>query len=98
MSLRIRKILIIGLIAAILFAGKVVIFANWLIDNGIPEKADWIKENFLTGTSITIIVALLILMVNPKSGRAVAFGRRCPVCNERLSGKVNYCSDCGSKV
>ena len=47
-----------------------------------------------------MIVALLILLVSPKSdgGRAVGFLRRCPVCDQRRISKGSYCSECGSKV
>jgi len=99
MSLGIRKILVIGLIGAIFLAGNVLLVANWLVEKGVPEKANWLRENFLTGTAIAVIVALLVLLVNPKSsGRSLGFIRRCPVCNHRLIGSANYCSDCGSKV
>ena len=97
MSLGIRKIIVIGLITAIFFAGNVVLVANWLSENGISEKANWIRENFLSGTAITVIIALLFLLVGPGRGRAIS-GRHCPVCDKRLSGSPNYCPDCGSKL
>ena len=97
MSLGIRKIIIIGLIGAISLAGNVVLIANWLAEKGVPEKANWLRENFLTGTAITVIVALLFLLVNPGRSR-FGIGRSCPVCDKRLLGSPNYCVDCGSKV
>ena len=97
MSLAIRKILIIGLIGAIFLAGNVLLIANWLAEKGVPEKANWLRENFLTGTAITVIIALLVLLVSPgKNG--IKIGRTCPVCDKRLLGNPQYCSDCGSKV
>jgi len=71
--------------------------ANRLAENGIPEKANWIRENFLTGTAITVIIALLILLVGPSRSRA-RIGRNCPVCDKRLFGNPNYCAECGSKT
>lgn len=97
MSLGIRKIVIIGLIGAVLLGGNVLLIANWLTEKGVPEKANWLRENFLTGTAITIIVALLILLVSPGRSR-FGIGRGCPVCDKRLLGSPNYCADCGSKV
>ena len=97
MSLGIRKIVIIGLIGAIFLAGNVLLIANWLAEKGVPEKANWLRENFLTGTAITVIVALLILLVSPGRSR-IGIGRSCPVCDHRLIGRANYCGDCGSKV
>jgi len=59
MSLGIRKIIVVSLIGLILLAGNILLVANWL-----AEKANWVRENFLTGTAITVILALLILLVN----------------------------------
>lgn len=97
MTLTIRKIIVIGIIVAIFLAGNVLLIANWLSEKGVPEKANWLRENFLTGTAITIIIALLILLVSPGKSR-VGIGRSCPVCDKRFLGNPSYCADCGSKV
>ena len=99
MSLTIRKIVVLGLIGFIFLTANILVVANWISDTGIAEKAGWIRKEFLTGTAIAVILTLLVLLVSPKaSGRAVGFARRCPVCDRRLIGNVNYCSECGSKV
>ena len=100
MSLGIRKIIVISLIVLILLAGNILLVANWLAEKGVAEKAIWVKENFLTGTTIAIAVILLILLVNPRKSSSNFFGfaRKCPVCDHRLISKSNYCGDCGSKV
>ena len=100
MTLGIRKIIVIGLIGAIFLAGNVLLIANWLAEKGVPEKANWLRENFLTGTTIAITAILLILLVSPKnsSSRILGIRRRCPVCDHPLIGNPQYCSDCGSKV
>ena len=80
---------------------NVVVVANWLADSGVSQFAQTIKSNYLTGTAVTIIVALLILLVGPKktsSRKIMGFVRRCLVCDHRLIGKANYCGECGSKV
>ncbi len=98
MSLTSRKTIVISLIAGVFLAGNILVIAQWLADKGVPETANWIRHEFLTGTAIAVIIALLILIVGPgRSGGAVTF-RRCPVCDHRLAGRSNYCSDCGSKV
>ena len=66
MSLGIRKIIVIGLMGAVFLGGNVLLIANWLAETGVPEKANWLRENFFTGTAITVIVALLILLVGPR--------------------------------
>jgi hypothetical protein len=98
MSLTIRKIIVLGLIGMIFLMANILVVANWLAEKGLVEKANLLREEFLTGTAIAVIVALLVLLVNPKSSRAIGFVRKCPVCDKRLIGNVNYCSECGSKV
>ncbi len=98
MSLTSRKTIVISLIAGVFLAGNVLVIAQWLADRGVPETANWIKHEFLTGTAIAVIITLLILLVGPgHSSRAVAF-RRCPVCDKRLIGSPSYCAECGSKL
>ena len=100
MTLTIRKIIVLGLIGIIFLMANILVVANWLAEKGLVEKASWLREEFLTGTAIAVVIALLILLVNPKStgSRAVGFVRRCPVCDKRLIGNMNYCGECGSKV
>jgi hypothetical protein len=94
----IRKIIVLGLIGTILLTANILVVANWLDEKGLTEKANWLREEFLTGTAIAVIIALLILLVNPKNSRAFGLVRRCPVCDKRLIGNVNYCGECGSMV
>ncbi len=100
MSVGIRKIIVISLIGIVFLAGNILLVANWLAEKGVEQKANWIREHFLTGTAVTIILVLLILLVNPRNNSSKIFGfvRRCPVCDHRLIGKANYCGDCGSKA
>lgn len=101
MSLTIRKIIVLGLIAMIFLTANILVVANWISDTGIAEKAGWLRKEFLTGTAIAVTIVLLILLTSPKSsssGRAMSFSRGCPVCDKRLIGNVSYCSACGSKV
>jgi len=100
MTLTIRKIIVLGLIGMIFLMANILVVANWLAEKGLAEKANWLREEFLMGTAIAVILVLFILLVNPKSttGKAVGFIRRCPVCDKRLIGNPNYCGECGSKV
>lgn len=59
---------------------------------------DWargIRAEYLTGTAVTVIVVLLVLLVSPKAGALV---RKCPVCDHVLVSRGKYCGECGSKV
>ena len=101
MTLMSRKMIIILLIGAVFLLGNILVVANWIANTGIAEKASWVRHEFLTGTAITIILTLLILLVSNKNGsnsRVFGLVRRCPVCDHRLIGRGAYCSECGSKI
>lgn len=99
MTLTIRRIIVIALLAMVFMAANIVVIANWLADSGVEQKASYVKEQFLTGTALTVTLALLILLVSPKNGRKTnGLSRTCPLCDKRLLGSGNYCSECGSKT
>ena len=101
MTLISRKFIVILLIGSVFLLGNILIVANWIAETGVAEKANWVRHEFLTGTAITIIVALLILLVpHKKNSTSKIFGlvRSCPVCDHRLIGRGGYCSECGSKL
>jgi hypothetical protein len=83
MTLKVRKIIVVGVIAAIFMAGNILVIANW------------IRENFLTGTAIAVIIALLILLVNPGKIDGDIGQRRCPICDKKMPGNPNYSGECG---
>ena len=51
MTLTSRKIIIILLIVAIFLLGNILVVANWIGNTGIAEKANWLRNEFLTGPS-----------------------------------------------
>lgn len=75
MTLTIRKIIELGLIGTIFLMANILVVANWLAGKGLAEKANWLREEFLTGTAIAVVIALLILLVNPwnTAGKAIGF-------------------------
>lgn len=82
MSLTIRKVIVLGLIGAVLLLGNILFMANWLAERGVVDWARHLGSEYLTGTAVTIIVVLLILLVSPraKSGglvRAVPCATMC---------------------
>ena len=97
MSLTIRKAIVLGLIGSILLLGNILFVANWLTEKGAVDWARHIRAEYLTGTAITIIAVLLILLASPRTQRGTLI-RRCPVCDHVLVGRGGYCSECGSKV
>lgn len=94
MTLKIRKVIVIGTIAAILITANIMLIARWIDNMGIPDAARQIRQDFLTGTAITIIVVLLILLTGPAS----AAKRSCLVCQGQIDSWDKYCRHCGSRV
>lgn len=100
MTLGIRKVIVLGLVAVVFLTANVLFVANWLAEKGIIDVAKHIRAEYLTGTAITIVLVLLILLVKPGKELVSNSGlvRRCPVCDKSLTGEVKYCGECGSKV
>jgi hypothetical protein len=95
MSPTIRKAVVLGLIGSVLLLGNILFVANWLSEKGVVDWARGIRAEYLTGTAVTIIMVLLILLVSPKHSALV---RRCPVCDHVLLSRGKYCGECGSRV
>jgi formate-dependent nitrite reductase membrane component NrfD len=100
MSLRTRKILVAGVVVAILVMANFLVLAHWLDRVGVIGCAQALRHEYLTGTAITIIVVLLVLIV-PQS-RVFILGRgeqsRCRVCDGVLDRTGRYCPTCGSRI
>ena len=97
MTLGIRKLIVLVLVAALFLEANLVLVANWLQEKGVVDWAKYIHREYLTGTAITIIVVLLILLVSPR-GEGHRLMRRCQVCDHAVIGRGSYCAECGSKL
>ena len=99
-SLGIRKIVVLILLGSIFLLANVWFVVKWLDEHGVVEGAKNLKSEYLTGTAITIILVLLILLVRPGKEVVTNSGllRRCPVCDHVLMGRGKYCATCVSKV
>ena len=51
---------------------NLILVANWLQEKGVIDWAKYVHREYLTGTAITIIVVLLILLVAPRGERPQA--------------------------
>ncbi len=100
MTLGIRKTIVLVLAASIFLLANMWLVMNWLQDKGVIDMAKYVRTEYLTGTAITIIIALLILLVKPAREAAGRAGliRRCPVCDHRILARGAYCGECGSKA
>ena len=95
MTLTARKYLIIGSVAAVLLLAGAYTVVSWLDRLGLIWWAQEMRDEYLTGTALTIIVVLLVLVGAP-AGRWVV--RRCPVCEHAFRRSAKYCPSCGSRV
>lgn len=70
MTTAIRKLFVMLLIGVVFLMANIWCVAHWLDRRGMVELAKTIRENYLTGTAITVIVAMLILLVSPRRSRS----------------------------
>jgi len=96
MSLGLRKLAVLALIVGAVLTANLWFLVHWLQGHGVIDAAQHICTEYLTGTAVTVIIALLILLVTPDRTRV--WRRRCSVCEHVLVGRGRYCSECGSRV
>lgn len=97
MTLGIRKLIVVTAVASVFLVGNLWLVVGWLQHHGVIDGARYVRAEYLTGTAITIVVVLLVLLARPSSERPAWF-RRCSVCDHVLVTRGRYCADCGSKV
>ena len=97
MTLGIRKLIVLVLVAALFLVANLIFVTNWLAEKGVIDWAKYIHREYLTGTAITIVLVLLILLVGPRGERRRIL-RRCQVCDHAVLGRGGYCAECGSKL
>jgi len=94
------KIIVATVVVAVLILANFFVLARWLDNIGVIPWAQNVRDRYVTGTAITIIVVLLVLIV-PQS-RVFILGRgeqsRCRVCDGVLDRPGRYCPRCGSRV
>ena len=100
MTLGLRKLLVIGVIAFVLLLANFLALAHWLSSAGLIDWAQGMRQEYLTGTAITVVLALLFLLASHPRVRSkpLEWVRRCPVCDQLLLRKGRYCPECGSRV
>jgi len=96
MTVAIRKRYVAGTIVLILCLANLNAFVSWLYAIGLIPWAQRVCDEYLTGTAITVIVAILIVV--PSSSVVATCVCRCRVCDALLLRRGRYCPDCGSRV
>ena len=99
MKFRTRKLIVIVAVVAILLLAHIDVVVGWLDALGLIEMAAHVREHFLTGTAITVIVVIVFLLTParrsmPRCGEIY----RCSVCGTPCRDRAGYCSACGSHL
>jgi formate-dependent nitrite reductase membrane component NrfD len=100
MTLGTRKIIVAGVVAVTLLLANFFVLARWLDRAGVIGWAQGLRHEYLTGTALTIIVVLLVLIVPQARIFIVRPGAqsRCRVCDSVLDRPGQYCPTCGSRI
>ncbi len=97
MSLGIRELIVVSLVGGLFLLANLWLVVNWLDGHRVIGAARPLRQDYLTGTAITVILVMLILLVGPGRATASSWFRKCSVCGERLGLAGKYCSACGSR-
>ena len=93
-----RKLIVIAIGTAVVTIAGLPTITTALDRAGVIPLARTIRANYLTGTAIAVIIALLILLPSvgwvPLGSRSV----RCSVCDQHVRRRSHYCPTCGSRV
>jgi len=96
MTLAVRKRFVAGGVLLLVGLANLSMFVNRLDSIGVLAWARRVSDQYLTGTSVTVIAVLLILL---PSGTVIAISaQRCRVCDALLLRRGKYCSECGSRA
>jgi hypothetical protein len=100
MTLGMRKIIVAAVVAVILILANFLVLGHWLDNIGLIPWAQTLRERYVTGTAITIIVVLLVLIVPQSRTLIIRRGAqsRCRVCDSVLERPGRYCPTCGSRI
>ncbi len=100
MTIRMRRLTVVLSVATILLLAKFLVLGDWLDRTGVVGWARPIHAEYITGTAITVIAVLLILLppAHGNSRTTCTQLSRCPVCGEELRSGGRYCAACGSRV
>lgn len=99
MSLRVKKIVVLAVIASIVLLANIWSLTDWLERLGVIAVAQHLRMEYVTGTAIAVIAAMVFLLGGDGMVRACGhLIRRCPVCDHALLRPGKYCGACGSRV
>lgn len=93
-----RKLIVITIVISVVIVAGMPAITDALYRTGLIPLARSIRAEYLTGTALAIILALLILLPSQWRVWVMARTHACPVCGENVRPHARYCPACGSRV
>ena len=93
-----RKLVVIMIVIGVMIVAGMPAITDALYRMGLIPLARSIRAEYLTGTALAIILALLILLPSRWRVRVMLRPHACSVCGERIRPQSRYCRACGSRV
>ena len=100
MTLRVRKLLIMAVVGLVLLLSHALAISKWLDEAGVIGWVRRLQTEFVTGTAITVVLVLLLLVgpVSHATGMRAGWLKRCQVCGHLLLRAGKYCPECGGRM
>ncbi|MBK8269920.1 MAG: hypothetical protein IPK83_17150 [Planctomycetes bacterium] len=93
-----KKIVLLAILAVVVFLANARSVVEWLDQAGVIVWAQHVRSEYVTGTAITVILAMLFLLGGPPIiARCARIFRRCPVCGQKSLSEGRYCGACGRR-
>jgi hypothetical protein len=93
-----RKLVVIAIIMAVLVTAGLPAMTAALNHVGVIPFARSLQAEYLTGTALTVILVLLLLLPSQSRFNSGLRQCACPVCGERNRTHNRYCPQCGSRL
>jgi hypothetical protein len=62
MTTLLRKLLVLAVVGVVLILASIYEVVRWLTHLGVPEMAGRVSDQYLTGTTIAVVLALVFLL------------------------------------
>jgi len=100
MTIKSRRLIVIAPVASIMLLANFLALGESLDRFGVIGWAQGLRHEYLTGTALTIIAVLLVLIVPQSRIFIIRRGAqsRCRVCDSVLDRPGRYCPTCGSRI
>ena len=96
MTIAMRKRIVACILILLACLANIGQFVNWLQAIGVLAWAQHVCAHYATGTAITVIAVLFIVV--PSKECVAKCPPQCRVCGAILTRRGKYCADCGSRV